>query len=175
MPKVLKMAQSEYEQLAKERDNVISGQFDTATFLQNLAKILKGFVYDDKQKKYVVVPEEGYLNHIGSRQVLNEVEGRVQNIQGHAYLRRAEIANMRQGIWFIMCKKLFVNHDLFDLHHVNFKNVLCLLDDNILNFFSRTEESRFFDKFPNFFQRKETVSQYYAEKEPEQQKRRLSI
>lgn len=169
------MAQSEYEAQARERDNVISGQFDTATFLQNLARILKGFVYDDSQKKYVVVPEEGYLNHVGSRQVLNEIEGRVQNIQGHAYLRRQEIANMRKGMWFAMAKKLFVNHHKFGLDHVNYKNVLYLLDDNTLNFFSRTEESRFFDKFPNFFQRKETVSQSFYEKEPEQQKRRLSI
>ena len=37
-------------------------------------------LYDHESKKYVTIQDDGYLNAVGSRQVLNEVEGRVQNI-----------------------------------------------------------------------------------------------
>lgn len=170
------MASQEYDKESKDRDNVLSQQFDTTTFLYNLGRILKGFVYDFESKKYVVVKDEGYLNAIGSRQVLNEIEGRVQNINSSAFLRRDEIAQTRKDIWFANCKKLFVNHQKYELNAVNFRNVINLVDNNTLFFFSRAEDSGFFNKFHNFFQRKETVSQtHYMQEQPEQQKRRFSL
>jgi len=168
------MAASEYDQQNQERDSVIAGQFDTQTFLRNLGRILKGFVWDSDSRQYVTIPEEGYLNHKGARQVLNEIEARIQNPQAHAFLRRTEIAQIRKSIWFAMSRKLFVYGEEFGLDHVNYKNVLYLIDDNLLNFLSRTENSNFFDKFPNFFKRQETISQTHYE-QPEQKQRRFSI
>ena len=169
------MASSEYNIQDKERDNVLSQQFDTTTFLYNLSKILKGYVYDPETKRYIVVEDEGYLNAIGSRQVLNEIEGRVQNINSSAFLRRDEIASVREDIWFANCKKLFVNHKKYGLNAVNFRNVLNLVDNNTLFFFSRAEDSGFFKNFQNFFSRKEVVSQSHYMQDKEEPKKRFSF
>ena len=169
------MAASEYEKETSDRDNVISAQFDTGTFLQNLGNILKGFVYDSQSQEYVQVQEQGFLNAIGARQILNEIEGRIQNVNASGNLRRDEIANIRQDVWFALCKKLYVNHKKYDLDPVNFRPVLHLVDNNLLIFLSRAENGGFFNKLSNFFQRKETVQQTFSETQAEPQRRRFSI
>jgi hypothetical protein len=169
------MAIQEYTKEDQNRDNVLTQQFDTGTFLANLGRILKGFVYDFETKKYVTIKDEGYLNAIGARQVLNEIEGRVQNINSSANLRREEIAGVRKDIWFANCKKLFVNHKKFGLDAVNYRNVINLVDNNTLFFFSRSEDSGFFKGLKGFFQRKETVSQTHYMPEQTQQKKGFSL
>lgn len=169
------MAASEYDREMKDRDSVLNTQFDTATFLHNLGNILKGFKYDYETKKYISVQDDGYLNPVGAKQILNEIEGRIQNVNASANLRRDEIARIRQDVWFSLCKKLLVNHKKYDLDATNIKSVLHIVDHNLLTFLSRAEEMSFFKKLSNFFQRKETVSQTYALQNEQPQQRRFSI
>jgi len=169
------MAASEYDKELKDRDSVLAQQFDTGVFLHNLGNILKGFKYDYETKKYISVQDDGYLNPIGAKQILNEIEGRIQNVNASANLRRDEIAHMRQDVWFSLCKKLLVNHKKFELEAVNIKSVLHIVDHNLLTFLSRAEDFGFFRKLSNFFQRKETVSQTYAMQTDQPSQKRFSV
>lgn len=168
------MASSEYAMKSDEdKDSVLNKQFDTRTFLENLGNILKGFAYDAEQKKYVSIQDNGFLNATGAKQVLNEIEGRIQNINASANLRRQEIADIREEVWFALCKKLYVNSKEYGLSPVNVRPILNLVDHNLLAFLSRAEGASFFNRLSNFFQRKETISQSYQVEAP--QKKRLSF
>lgn len=169
------MAASEYDRETKDRDSVLAQQFDTGTFLHNLGNILKGFKYDYETKKYISVEDDGYLNPVGAKQILNEIEGRIQNVNASANLRRDEIAHMRQDVWFSLCKKLLVNNVKYGLDATNIKTVLHIVDHNLLTFLSRAEDFGFFKKLSGFFQRKETVSQTYSMQPEQAESRRFSI
>lgn len=164
------MAISEYQtKLDSERDDVLKLQFDTKQFLENLGNLLKGFAYDSETKRFVNIKDNGYLNALGAKQVLNEIEGRIQNINASANLRRGEISLLRQDVWEALNKKLYVNAENYDLSAENVIPILNIVDHNLLTFLSRAEESSFFNKLSNFFQRKETISQQYVV--PEEKKR----
>lgn len=165
------MANAEFMNQGYEYDDILKNQFDTKTFLENIKAVLNGYVYDSNSKRYVARLEKGYLNELGARQVLNEIEGRIQNINSSAYLRRDEIASIRQDIWFSLTKKLYVNSELYQIEEVNLISILKIVDDNLLLFLSRTEESGFFTKLPNFFTRKEIYSQTMAQQEQPKKER----
>lgn len=156
------MVASEYSTTDNIRDNVLENQFDTATFLNNISNILKGYRYDSESKQYFSFKEEALLNGVGAKQVLNEIEGRVQNINASSHLRRKEIAMIRSDIWNSLCEKLLVKYSEFDLKAENIRPILFIVDHNVLTFLSRGENGGFFKGLSNYFQRKETVSQTYA-------------
>lgn len=168
------MGASEYQQQQdSDRDNVLNNQFDTKKFLDNLGNLLKGFAYDSDTKKYISIQDNGFVNAVGAKQVLNEIQGRIQNINASANLRRAEIASIREDVWFALSKKLYVNADAYQLDPVNVHPILHIVDHNLLAFLSRAEESSFFNKLSNFWKRQETISQSYVM--PEEKKRRFSF
>lgn len=171
-----KMAQSEFmNQGGFEHNDILINQFDTRAFLENLSRILRGRIYDHDLHKEISVREKGFLNELGARQVLNEVEGRIQNINSSAYMRRGDIASIREDIWFCLTEKLYINAEKYELSFDNLDNILYLIDHNIYLFLSRTEESGFFNKLSNFFNRKETYVQQYSPNQEEQKKRRFSV
>ena len=168
------MGVSEYNaQTDSDRDSVLNTQFDTRVFLENLSGILKGFAYDPDTKSYISIRANGFLNAVGAKQVLNEIEARIQNVNASAMLRRQEISSLREDVWFATTKKLFINAELYEMDAENLKPILHILDHNLLTFLSRAEEGGFFKRLSNFFQRKETISQQYMV--PEEQKKRFSF
>ena len=156
-----------------ERDNVLNNQFDTKKFLDNIGNLLKGFAYDADTKKYVSIQDNGFVNAVGAKQVLNEIEGRIQNINASANLSKKEIYQILEDVWFALNKKLLVNHEAYNLKTENVPAILNLVSHNLLAFLSRAQESGFFNKLSNFWKRQETISQSYVM--PEEKKRRFSF
>lgn len=170
------MVASEYEQMYDNmRDNVLSSQFDTSEFLSNLSHILSGLTHDPKSGHWVIRQEYAYLNELGATQILNEIKGRIQNVNASGNLRRKEIAMIREDIWNAISQKLCVNYEEYELKAENTLNILYIVDHNLLTFLSRSEEGSFFKKFSDFFSRKETVSNSYQIEQEQEKKRRFSL
>jgi len=170
------VAQEYMNQQNQMVESMIQSQFDTSEFLNNINDILIGLHYDSQSGQRQIKPEYAYLNHIGAAQIINEIKGRIQNINASGNLKKKEIAMIRLDIWVAICKKLLTNHEKYELMPENTSNILYLVDHNLLTFLSRSEEGGFFKKLSDFFTRKETnVSTYQMQAEEQQKKRRFSL
>ena len=160
------MASSEYLNEENQNRDIIAQQFDTKTFLTELEYSLKGFRFDNETKTYVSFKEEGYLNAQGCKQVINIIKGIIGNINASSSLKEYEIYNMRSELYHNLLFVLATNHAKYDLNSYHLQTVLDMIDRAAFLFLSRTKDGNFFQKFHNYFTRKET--QVYTQREEQQ-------
>lgn len=168
------MAASEFSNANDKRmDDFLSKQFDTKDFLIEIENVLKGFRFDGSTGKYINVPEEGYLNAIGAKQVINVIKGVIGNINASSKLKLNNIYEMREDIRFELLNLLGTNYNNYDLDSFHLDSVLGFVDRAIWLFLSRTEEAGFFKQLSNFFKKQE--SQIITQREMATEKKGLSF
>lgn len=151
------MAAAEFAALADQKMNdFLTQQFDTKEFLIEIENVLKGYRFDTTEKKYINIPEEGYLNAIGSKQVINVIKGVIGNINASSKLKLADIYEMREDIRFELLNLLGTNYSKYGLESYHLDSVLGFVDRAIWLFLSRTEEAGFFKQLSNFFKKSES-------------------
>lgn len=167
------MASEEYNQQQNYNWGMLDKQFDTEPYLYKLYRNLIGVFYNEETQTEQLDINRAYLNQVGAKNVINEIEGRIQNITASANLKKQDIADIRQDVWLTLTKKLYVNRNKWEITTDNYFAILRLVDNSLLAFLSRTEESSFFNKLSNFFNRKETMVQQISPME--EKKKRFSF
>jgi len=151
------MSAAEFAMLAdKKMNDFLSQQFDTKDFLVEIEHVLKGYRYNEATKTYINIAEEGYLNAIGAKQVINVIKGVIGNINASSKLKLANIYEMREDIRFELLNLLGTNYKKYELASYHLDSVLGFVDRAIWLFLSRTEEAGFFKQLSNFFKKQES-------------------
>lgn len=168
------MAATEFSHDNQQINDFLNKQFDTKDFLDELEEILKGFRYDAQTKQYVSIKDEGYLNEIGAKQVINVIKGVIGNVNASGKLKLDNIYEMREDIRFELLNVLGTNYSHYGLESYHLHSVLGLVDRAVWLFLSRTEDSSFFNKLSNFFKKSE-VQTITQREETQDKKRRFSV